>query len=147
MLEQVYYLVIGIIGWITWQQKKRDTDSIPTEWSDAKSILYASGITVLCTVLLTYFVMNFHLWFPQIFLEPASYPFLDALTTAMSFVAMLLTTRRKIEGWVYWIIVDLIGVGLYWVKDVKFIAIQYVFLVGMAAYGLFYWLRHVTPDR
>ncbi len=142
MMEQVYYLVISIIGWITWQKQKQDNNRIPAEWSSSRPILYAAGITVICTAILAYCVANFHLWLPQIFREPASYPILDALTTVMSFIAMLLTTRRKIEGWIYWIIVDIIGIGLYWVKDVRFIALQYIFLLGMAIYGLIYWLRN-----
>jgi nicotinamide mononucleotide transporter len=59
----------------------------------------------------------------------------------MSFVAMYLTTSRRNEGWVYWIIVDLFGIGLYWIKDVKFISFQYVFLLCMAVYGLLNWVR------
>lgn len=140
MLEQAYYLVISIIGWITWQKQKQDTSSIPAAWSKTKSVVFTAGITMLCTAILTYCVTNFHLWLPKIFQEPASYPFLDAFTTVMSFIAMLLTTRRRIEGWVYWIVVDVIGIGLYWLKDVRFIALQYVFLLGMAVYGLIYWL-------
>lgn len=142
MLEQVYYLVISIIGWITWQKQKQNTNSIPAAWSKTKSVVFTAGITMLCTAILTYCVTNFHLWLPKIFQEPASYPFLDAFTTVMSFIAMLLTTRRRIEGWVYWIVVDVIGIGLYWLKDVRFIALQYVFLLGMAVYGLIYWLSH-----
>ncbi len=71
----------------------------------------------------------------------ASYPFLDALTTVMSFAAMFVMTRRRTEGWIYWIVVDIIGIGLYWVKDVKFISLQYVVLLGMATYGFVHWLR------
>ncbi len=76
-------------------------------------------------------------WFPV----AASYPFLDALTTVMSFAAMFVMTRRRTEGWIYWIVVDIIGIGLYWVKDVKFISLQYVVLLGMATYGFVQWLR------
>jgi nicotinamide mononucleotide transporter len=146
MMEQLYYLVISVIGWITWRQQKKDTNSIPAAWSKTGSMLVAAGITVACTAILAYCVANFHLWLPRIFPAPASYPILDALTTVMSFTAMLLTTRRKMEGWVYWIIVDIMGIGLYWVKDVRFIALQYVFLLGMAAYGLIFWLRQGKAD-
>lgn len=142
MIEQIYYLVVSIIGWITWQKQKRDTDGIPASWSSCRSVVIAAGITLVGTTVLAYCVANFHIWFPKVFLQPASFPVLDALTTVMSFTAMLLTTRRRIEGWIYWIVVNLIGIGLYWVKDVKFIAIQYIFLLGMATYGLVFWIKH-----
>jgi nicotinamide mononucleotide transporter len=59
----------------------------------------------------------------------------------MSFVAMYLTTMRKNEGWIYWIIFNVISIWLYWIKDVKLISIQYVFFLGMAIYGLANWIR------
>jgi nicotinamide mononucleotide transporter len=141
MLEQVYYFVICIIGWITWQKQKNTTHTIPTAWSKLTELGFWLSITIVASTILAFGVSHFHLWLPKLFPEPASYPVLDALTTVMSFIAMYLTTIRRNEGWIYWIIVDSIGVGLYWVKDVKFIAIQYVFLLGMGAYGLWYWLR------
>ena len=58
-----------------------------------------------------------------------------------SFVAMWLLARRRAESWAWWIAVDVIGVGLYWVKDVRFVAAQYVVLLGMAAWGLRKWTR------
>jgi nicotinamide mononucleotide transporter len=34
--------------------------------------------------------------------------------------------RRRIESWIYWIVVDVIGIGLYYAKAVKFVALLYV---------------------
>ena len=145
MMEQLYYLVISIIGWITWQKQKNKRNEVMTEWSKIHGIIAALLVTAISTLLLSFCVSRFHIWMPSIFPEPASYPFLDALTTVMSFVAMYLTTIRKNESWIYWIIVDVIGIGLYWIKDVRFIAIQYVFLLGMAVYGLAFWIRKKQP--
>jgi nicotinamide mononucleotide transporter len=74
-----------------------------------------------------------------IFPEAASFPYLDALTTIMSFSAMWLMVQKKIESWIYWIIVDVIGIWLYFVKDVKFISLLYVILLVMAVNGLRLW--------
>jgi nicotinamide mononucleotide transporter len=143
MIEQVYYFVISIIGWAVWHKKKEEQSekTIKTSWSSAKGIILAFIITVFSTGVLSFCTSNFHKWLPDIFTEEASFPFLDALTTVMSFVAMYLTTIRKNEGWIYWIIVDLIAIWLYWIKDVKFIAIQYIILLGMAVYGFVHWMK------
>ncbi len=145
MMEQAYYLVISIIGWLLWKKKQDEVSYIPTSWSSFKIVIFFISITAIFTAALAYCVSNFHIWLPRVFPEPASFPFLDALTTIMSFVAMYLTTIRKNEGWIYWIIVDVIGIGLYWVKDVRFIAIQYVILLCMAVYGLINWMRKNHP--
>lgn len=141
MMEQLYYFVISIIGWITWHKHKAITNEVPSEWSKLSGLISGVIVIVAATTVLAYCVSNFHVWLPLIFTEPASYPVLDALTTVMSFAAMYLTTIRKNEGWIYWIIVDVIGIGLYWIKDVRFIAFQYVFLLGMAIYGLSFWSK------
>ena len=80
-----------------------------------------------------------HLWQPAIFPEPASYPYVDGLTTVMSFVAMWLLARKRVESWVYWIIVDVIGIWLYFVKDVKFLSLLYVILLVIATRGFLEW--------
>ena len=147
MLEQSYYLIISIIGWITWNSRKKENKVIETSWSGKKGIFLAVLLTTTGTFLLSIFTINFHNWLPVIFPEPASYPILDALTTVMSFIAMYLITIRKNEGWLYWIIVDIIAIWLYWVKDVRFISIQYIFLLGMAFYGLIYWIKKGIPYR
>jgi nicotinamide mononucleotide transporter len=143
MLEQVYYFIISIIGWITWQRSKdkQINKKIKTSWSSKRGILLGILVTLICSIILSFCTMNFHKWLPAIFLEAASYPILDGLTTVMSFVAMYLTTTRKNEGWIYWIIVDIIAIWLYWIKDVRFVSIQYIFLLIMAIYGFINWIR------
>jgi nicotinamide mononucleotide transporter len=144
MVEQVYYFVISIIGWAAWHKKKEETREkvIKTSWSTGKGIILAFIITVVSTCALSFCTSNFHKWMPGIFTEEASFPVLDALTTVMSFVAMYLTTIRKNEGWLYWIVVDGIAIWLYWVKDVRFVSIQYIILLGMAVYGFLNWMKN-----
>ncbi len=83
-------------------------------------------------------------WAPGAFPEAASYPYLDALTTVMSLSAMWLMVRKHIESWIYWIVVDVIGIGLYYAKDVKFVALLYVILLVLAIRGLIEWNRGAT---
>ena len=84
-----------------------------------------------------------HVLLPGVFPEAASYPFLDALTTIGSFSAMWLMARRRIESWFYWIVIDFVGIGLYYVKGVRFIALLYVVLLGLAIKGFYSWSRRL----
>ena len=139
-LEQVYYLIVSVYGWITWNAVKGQTEEASHfQFSARRSILFGIGITFVITFILYGIVSNIHLLLPTLFPEKASFPFLDALTTIMSFTAMWLMARKRIESWVYWIIVDVIGIGLYYVKEVKFISLLYVVLLAMAIYGYINW--------
>ncbi len=59
----------------------------------------------------------------------------------MSFTAMWLTVLRRIESWIYWIIVDVIGIGLYYAKDVKVVSLLYVILLFLAIKGFVSWIN------
>jgi nicotinamide mononucleotide transporter len=140
MLEQLYYLGIGVWGWISWTRIKDEKQSIPSGFSPPKVMaVWALGIAA-AGMLLGLAVARFHIWLPSAFPAPADYPFLDAFTTVASFAAMYLMTRRRTESWLWWIAIDAIGIGLYWVKDVRFIAIQYIALFFMALWGLGRWI-------
>ena len=143
-LEQLYYLFASIYGWWRWKAAQAATGTareIGVKYSSLRGLVSGVVVTVVLSLMLGTFVANAHTLVPALFPEKASFPFLDALTTMMSFTAMWLLARMRIESWFYWIIVDLIGIWLYYVKEVKFISLLYVILLCMAMNGLISWLR------
>lgn len=145
-LEQIYYLLASAYGWWHWssaktQQQTPSQTPVSVSYSSGRAIVAWLLVTAVLAVTLGWSMERIHLWLPRLFPEPASYPYLDALTTVMSFVAMWLLVRKHIESWYYWIVVDVIGIWLYFVKDVKFIALLYVLLLGLAISGLRNWHR------
>jgi len=139
-LEQVYYLGASIYGWIVWNKSPKNEGQITDViYSGRREIIFWVVLTGIVSILVSMLMSRIHIFFPVFFPEAASYPFLDALTTIMSFTAMWLMTKKKIESWVYWIIVDAIGIWLYFVKDVKFISLLYVILLFMAINGFAAW--------
>jgi nicotinamide mononucleotide transporter len=140
-MEQIYYLGASIYGWIVWNRSVDGGQIQDVVYSSRQSILSWIVVTLIFSVLVGAFMARIHLLLPGAFPEAASFPFLDALTTIMSFTAMWLMARKRVESWFYWIIVDVIGIWLYFVKDVKFIALLYVILLAMAINGLRSWNR------
>ena len=141
-LEQFYYLGTGLYGWWRWSRGKLDKQFITdVSFSSRRAILAWIGITVIASIALGSIVSRAHIWIPNVFPEAASYPYIDALTTVMSFVAMWLMVFKRIESWAYWIVVDIIGIWLYFVKDVKFISLLYAVLLVISISGLKNWLR------
>lgn len=139
-IEQLYYLGASIYGWIVWYKSpKLGSQVTDVSYSSRQFIILWIISTGLISAMLGVLMGKIHILMPLLFPEAASFPFLDALTTIMSFTAMWLMAKKKIESWVYWIIVDVIGIWLYFVKDVKFISILYVLLLIMAVNGLRSW--------
>ena len=141
-LEQAYYLGASLYGWWYWSKSEPARHTIAdVSFSPGRAIAAWLLVTASLSLALGLVMSHVHEWAPGLFPEAASYPFLDALTTIMSLVAMWLMARKHVESWIYWIVVDIVGVWLYFVKDVKFIALLYVLLLALAVRGLVDWGR------
>lgn len=146
LFEQVYFFATGVWGWWVWAHP-RDERSEDGKGELAISRLaprqYAHyGAVIICATLATAWLMShLHIIAPSLFPEPATYPLLDSLTTVMSFAAQFMLVRRQLENWVLWIAVDIIGIGLYWAKDVRLVSLLYVVFLCLAVNGLIRWLR------
>ncbi len=139
-IEQIYYLGASAYGWWHWrQQDTTSNDGIPVFYGSQRNLVIWVLVTGICSVILGAVMVRIHLWLPQVFTEAASYPFIDALTTVMSLIAMWLMARRHIESWLYWIVVDGFGIWLYSVKQVYFIASLYGVLLILATKGFYDW--------
>ena len=144
MVEQAYFFVTGIFGWWAWTHPKRaeDTDAkkeLVISRGTARELTIAGAATVFGTLALGAFMARAHIFLPAVFSAPADFPYTDAFTTVMSFVATVLMIRKKVECWYLWILVDVIGIWLYYVKGVRFIALEYVLFLILASWGLFKW--------
>lgn len=143
-IEQIYYLGASIYGWWVWNKSTQENGQITdVKYSNSKSLTNWIILTGVVSIAFGFLMSRIHIFLPIIFPEPASFPYLDALTTIMSFSAMWLMAQKKTESWIYWIIVDLVAIWLYFVKDVKFISLLYVILLMMAFNGLRMWNKSV----
>lgn len=142
-LEQIYYLITGVMGWWMWSKAKKvmKDKELKIESLEKKSRFFYLGIIVIGTFIMTALIQKLNIWWPTIFLLPASYPFLDAFTTVVSFAAQWLMAKRKWESWVLWILVDVIGVWLYFVKGVVFVSGLYGVFLILAIRGLMNWVK------
>lgn len=141
--EQIYYFITAFWGWYSWKtyQKNKDVEKVGITVNSTKMNLVWVAIIIAGTALLSFILANIDKWLPALFPEPASMVVLDAGTTVMSFVATILMIRRRVESWVLWVIVDVIAVGLYWFKEVPFIALLYVAFLVIASFGLIDWYK------
>jgi nicotinamide mononucleotide transporter len=139
MLINGYYFLMGIYGWYFWSKKE-------------------NGITVNKISRVTKFE-SYVLWiwfFGSLILVNVVYVFfgywgsivghIDAMTTAIFFVAMLLMVRRKIENWIFWIIGDIVSVPLYLYKGLALTALQYFIFTLLAVAGYITWKKELKKN-
>ena len=150
-VEQIYFFITGIYGWWLWDRMRkkgdaRDQDGLKPLAMTPKGRLWTVLVVGLGTLGMGLFVGNIHTIFPVLFPIAAAFPFLDALTTVMSFTAQLLMAHKRIESWVLWITVDIIGIGLYFARGVVFVSGLYAVFLVLATKGLLEWRRAYRQD-
>lgn len=141
--EQVYYFITGFYGWYMWLRIRKNNENTDekVEHESLNVLSYYAVAVVLLSIALGFAMSRINIWLPAYFPEPASYPYLDAFTTVLSFAATVLMIYKKVECWYLWILVDVIGIWLYNAKGVTFIALLYAVFLVLATKGLFNWLK------
>jgi nicotinamide mononucleotide transporter len=100
---QFYFLFTAFYGWYYWLAKKTNDDNKPivslpkSQWPIV--LLAIAVLTVVLGFLLdTYTKTNV--------------PYEDGFCTALSFVAQIMLTRKILQNWILWVIVDICYVPL-----------------------------------
>ncbi|MFI3307811.1 MAG: nicotinamide riboside transporter PnuC [Mycoplasmatota bacterium] len=99
MINSSVYIVVGIVGWILWNDRK---ELKITSCSYKERIIYIFGILV-GTVLFGLYLKSIN----------DSLPFIDAFTTVSGIVATYYTLRRRIDTWLIWFINDIFYIIAY----------------------------------
>lgn len=146
VIEQIYFLATGLWGWYLWVRYKQQKENrtIAVRYAANKTRLITVAAIIIGTIVLGYFMSNIHIYWPTLFPQAAAFPYLDALTTVMSFAAQILLVIRIVESWVLWVIVDVIAIWLYAQKEVLFVTVLYIILLIIATRGLFAWRKEAA---
>lgn len=140
MFLQMYFCCMGVYGWFSWKFRAEHHASDIRTLSNKNRVRLGVFIAVV-TLLIGTLISRIHLLLPGIFATPASYPYIDTFIAIMSILATILLARRIFETWVLWIIVDITSIGLYSVKGVKLIAVEFCIFLLLAVLGVLSWYR------
>ena len=127
---QLVFITVSIFGWYQWLHGDDRHDKLPVTSLSARGRVLAAVAWLAGFVLLAWFLKTY---------TDTDVPKSDAFLTAGSLVGQLLLSRKKIENWHVWIIVDVLYVALYLHKHLMLTAILYAVFVGMAVIGLRAW--------
>src|SRR5688572_21094823 len=145
MFLQVFFFVTNLMGWWRWTHpKKLEEDrkhELRISFLDRKHfwIIFIAGVAG--TFEFGTLAQNIHDIFPRIFPVPSAFPYLDSFVTVMSIITTFLMINKKIESWIFWILIDVIATYMYFMKEIKFVALEYLIFCFVAAFGLWNWTR------
>jgi nicotinamide mononucleotide transporter len=143
MFLQIFFLGSSILGLWQWYKKKLvKNDKIITSLNQ-NYLIYIIMSIIIFSILLGFFMSRIHIYYPDFFKKPTSYPYTDALISILSIYATFIMAYKKVECWILWILVDIISSILYFQKGVLFISLEYFLFLIMAIIGLFQWIKSI----
>jgi len=128
-LLQVYYIAMAIYGWHQWRQPKGGEPLKISCWSASRHLQVIGGVVLIS--LISGYLLNRH--------TEAAWPYLDSFTTWASLVTTYMVTKKVLENWLYWIVIDSLSIFLYLDRGLHLTALLFVGYTVIAIFGFYQW--------
>lgn len=132
---QAYYIVAGLYGLAIWLSGCRK--------GDKRLEIAHTPFRLIIPLVVAYGVLHTAIYFVLIHFTDSTVPFWDSMTTALSVVAMWMLSRKYIEQWLVWLVVDAVTVGLYLYKGIPLTASLYLLYTLLALVGYLRWRKSI----
>jgi nicotinamide mononucleotide transporter len=135
MWLQVFFLASNLYGWYEWLYGGKNHSELPVTRLRPLPLVGVLVSGLVISGLMGLYFQSF---------TNASYPLLDSALAAFSILAQVLLTRKKIENWVIWFVVDIFYVGLYYQKQAYLTSGLYFIFLILAVQGFLEWRRSLV---
>lgn len=132
-LEILFYIPMNFISWYHWAKHR---DQQIRQKTKAKHL--TAGKNIACAVIVVGSALIYHMILVRVGGEVAWF---DAFTLSIGIIATILELFRYREQYVWWIITDIVSVGMYIAHfDAVYLTKRSIYLI-MAIIGLVNWTR------
>jgi len=126
---------MAFYGWQQWRHGRRGSGrldgDLPVSVWPARQHLLAITATLALSGVFGWALSNTN----------AAFPYLDSLTSVAAIVTTYMVAKKILENWVYWFVIDSIGVYLYSARGLYLYAALFVLYLVLVVIGFFRWLR------
>jgi nicotinamide mononucleotide transporter len=139
MLNGLYYIPMQFIGFFSWKRRMISQSNTQVQSQRLTPVirLYIGVATLLITLLYGYILDRLN----------GQTPYIDAASTLLSVVAMILMVRAYAEQWVLWICVNILTVIIWLLSAYRqephaivMVMMWSVYLIN-SVYGLIRWMK------
>ncbi len=132
-----YYVIAGFYGWYSWKKGPNAKEILEIsrwKWSHHFFAIFSG---VLLSLALAFILRQY---------TDAKMPLIDAHTTIFSFIATYMTTRKILETWIYWVVIDMVSIGLYWSRELYLYSLLMLIYTIMAIYAYYNWKKTLLNE-
>ena len=157
LLLQLFFFAANIYGWYAWSRQTSDNQAaLHIRWLPLPKALAWIVFCVGAIGLMTIFIdpvfaflthtavsvmqaLGMNVTMPD--LQPDAFPFWDSCMMVLSIVAMILMTRKYVENWLLWVIINMISVVVFALQGVYAMSLEYLILTFIALNGSRMWIK------
>jgi nicotinamide mononucleotide transporter len=144
MLLQIVYFCFSVYGYYHWRHPKQEEADQNREqkiqrFSFRKLLKYLILI-VVSGLMWGWCIIHFQARFPEYF-DPPAYPWLDAVLTMGSVFAQYLLSRKVLDNWYLWIVIDGISTVLYACMGMMFTSVLFGVFTIIAIRAQYEWRK------
>ena len=137
-LLNVYYMGMAVYGWYAWRRGGEEHQGVAIRtWSISFHIIALSVVVLLSSI--NGFLLSRY--------TQAAFPYLDSFTTWASVLTTWMVTRKILENWLYWIVIDGVSIYLYIERGLMLTAGLFTLYVIIAVFGFLEWRKHYRQSE
>ena len=129
---QVVYFALSLYGWYEWLYGGENRTELHVSRTPRALGVRLLVIGVVCAATLGTLLARF---------TDAALPYVDSATTSTSLIAQWMMTRKILENWAVWVVVDVVYVAMFLFKKLYLTAGLYAVFLVLAIMGYVQWRR------
>lgn len=130
--QQVFFFAALAWGWWHWVRDRGAAPELPVTTMTARARLLTLGGGGVAVAL---WALALRQW------TDAIMPWRDAFIAVFGIVGQLLQSRKAIENWPVWVVVNTVAIASYWKADLAYTAFLYALYLVLSFVGWREWLR------
>lgn len=157
LLLQLFFFAANIYGWYAWsRQNSQQEAELQIRWLPLPKAIAWIVACVVAIGLMTVYINPVFAYLTRIAvmvmsslglnvtqpeLQPDAFPFWDSCMMVLSIAAMILMTRKYVENWLLWVIINVISVVIFARQGVYAMSLEYLLLTFIALNGSRMWIK------
>ena len=133
---QLVYIAMAIVGWIFWGKDGSDEALAVTTRPLQFHLIVIAGIVMAATC--TGFLLSHF--------TDAARPYIDSMTTVAAIVCTWMVTRKILENWLYWLVINSVSVWLFMDRGLDLTSGLFVLYTVLSVVGYFTWRRSLLQQ-
>lgn len=136
---QVVFIILSLYGFFKWTYGgKEGKNSLPVVNINKKELIVSAPLTLIAIAGAAWFLHS----------NTTSTVYIaDASILVLSLLATWFQTKKVLEAWWIWIVVDIISIPLYFYKGLALTGILYVVFLALCIQGLFAWTKDLNARK